>query len=104
MYHHLILFEFHDHILQEQINRLFLAIANLKIDIPEIIHYSWGNSESLDANNKCFSHGFTMAFNTRKDYEAYQCHPKHVELVATLVCPIMKDAVVFNYADKSQNQ
>lgn len=97
MVKHIVLFQFKSGITQEEINRVFYELGQLKSWIPAMKNYSYGANCSPEQLNKGFTHGFVMDFNDVKGRNDYVNHPEHNRVALEIILPVLEhgfDSVV----------
>ena len=103
MIRHIVLYAFKDDLSESQIEQVFISIGKLS-EVTEIKSYSWGKCNSRENLNKEFTHGFCMEFASEQARENYLTHPRHEELVANILLPLLADGakstIVFDYLIK----
>ena len=85
---------------QKHIDDVINATTNLR-DIPGIIEIRVGQSiesERLIVDDS-FDVALYMIFSTKEDLERYLVHPKHVEAVKTILQPLAKKILVYDFED-----
>lgn len=77
-----------------QSERDFLEAARILVSIPTV-----RNFEALRQTSKKnhFDFGFSMEFDTARDYQIYNDHPDHVRFVQTRWIPEVSDFLELDY-------
>jgi hypothetical protein len=97
---HVVLLQFKPEITAEKIQYLFDRLAELKMLIPGIIHFSGGIYSSHEGLNKNYTHGFVMTFASVEARDTYLPHPEH-EKFKEEIFPCLDDFVIFDYEVKA---
>jgi len=85
MIQHIVLLTFRDDVTETQITALFDALHRIEGQIPGLLSITAGKSESPEAMERGYMHGFVVDFADWAALAAYQAHPEHVALGADLV-------------------
>jgi Stress responsive A/B Barrel Domain len=72
----------------------FLKAAQVLIAIPTVRHFECLRQVS---KKNGFDFGFSMAFASQPDYDAYNIHPEHVRFVETRWKPEVVDFMELDY-------
>jgi hypothetical protein len=94
---HIVLLPFKTNISDTEIEKIRLALEQLKMHIPQILSFSWGKNNSIENLHHGYLHGFIMAFNNANDRKIYLEHPEHTKLVQILLPMLHKEPLVFDY-------
>ena len=98
---HMVLLRVREDVPEEQIDRVFAALAGLKGRIPGLLSFSGGPYRSPEGLARGFTHGFCMTFSDAKSRDAYLPHPEH-EKVKAMIFPLLEGgldgALAFDYA------
>jgi len=85
MIRHIVLIRFADRIDKAGIARLFDTLHQIKDKIEGVISITAGRSESPEQIERGYMHGFVVDFESWEALQAYQDHPDHKTLGASLV-------------------
>ena len=87
---------------QVQINNVINATIDLS-DIPGIQEIRVGKSVESEREivDDSFDVALYMIFNTREDLQRYLVHSKHVETVKTILQPLARKILVYDFEDIS---
>ena len=114
-FNHIVLMKFRSSVSEEEISRLFDALAALKVKIPGILEFSGvsylplphlgqqahimvqGAYSSSEGFNKGFTHAFSITFASEEARDSYIPHPEH-ELVKQMLIGMIEDVIGFDYA------
>lgn len=77
MIRHIVLMRCKPEASQEEIERVFAALAALKDTIPGILAFEAGENNSPEGVNRGYTHGFTMDFTDEQARDTYLPHPEH---------------------------
>ncbi|WCJ41727.1 Stress responsive A/B Barrel Domain [Euphorbia peplus] len=89
---HLVIVKFKE---GSEVEEILKGIEKLVADIDIIKAFEWGQDlEGAEMLTQGFTHSFTMTFDSKEDYIAFQTHPKHVEYSATFSAVIDKIVVL----------
>ncbi|MBX3708738.1 MAG: Dabb family protein [Gammaproteobacteria bacterium] len=98
---HIVLLPFKSSLKKDDIEKIMLALAELKKDIPQIMSFSWGENNSPENLHRGYLHGFVMEFKDDKDRKIYLEHPAHIRIAEEIVLPALVDGInspiVFDY-------
>ncbi len=64
------------------------ALAGLPAAIPEVRRYEFGDDAGINPGAGDFA--VVAAFDDRAGYEAYRDHPAHVEVITTVIAPVLE--------------
>jgi hypothetical protein len=90
---HIVLLPFKPSLSKQEIEKIMLALAELKKHIPQIVSFSWGENNSPENLHRGYLHGFVMEFKDDQDRKIYLEHPAHINVAAELVLPALTDGV-----------
>ncbi|CAL1404011.1 unnamed protein product [Linum trigynum] len=91
---HLVIIKFKEGVVVDDIIK---GMEKLVSQIPLIKSLEWGHdSEGHEMLTQGFTHAFTLTFNSKEDYGAYESHPDHLEYAAVFSASIEK-CVVLNF-------
>ena len=99
-FRHVVFFKFKDSATPEQVKGIEKAFGELPKQIPTIVAYEWGTSESVEGLNDGFTHCFFVTFKNKADLEAYIPHDAHKAFGAKLK-GLLEKAFVFDYTAKA---
>lgn len=99
-FRHVVFFKFNDSATPEQVKGIEKAFGELPKQIPTIVSYEWGTSESVEGLNDGFTHCFFVTFKNKADLEAYIPHEAHKAFGAKLK-GLLEKAFVFDYTAKA---
>jgi hypothetical protein len=106
---HNVMLHIKDDTAQEDIDRFFNAMIELKVQglIPGIVSFSYGEYNSTEGLNKNFNYGFSMIFESIEARDNYLPHPEH-DKVKELILPLLYDGlnsvIAFDYILHGQNE
>lgn len=99
---HIVLLPFKSSLSKNDIEKIMLALADLKKHIPQIMSFSWGENNSPENLDRGYRHGFVMDFKNEADRKIYLEHPAHIKVAKEVVLPALEDGmnspIVFDYA------
>ncbi len=95
-FRHAVFFAFKEGTPEAKIAEIEKAFGALKNEIPSIIDYEWGVSESVEKLNEGFTHCFLVTFEDKAGLEAYIPNTAHQAFVKMLK-PHLQKAFVFDY-------
>lgn len=98
-FRHVVFFTFKEGTSSEKIDEIVKAFGDLKSEIPEIIDYEWGPSESVEKLNDGFTHCFLVTFKDKAGLEAYLPSAAH-KAFGKLLRPHLGKVFVFDYTVK----
>ncbi|CAL1367077.1 unnamed protein product [Linum trigynum] len=91
---HLAIIKFKEGVVVDDIIK---GMEKLVSQIPLIKSLEWGQDlEGHEMLTQGFTHAFTLTFNSKEDYGAYESHPNHLEYAAGFSASIEK-CVVLNF-------
>lgn len=100
---HIVLLPFKSSLSKNDIEKVMLAIADLKKHIPQVMSFSWGENNSPENLHRGYLHGFVMEFKNDEDRKIYLEHPVHVKVATEIILPALVDGinspVVFDYTE-----
>ena len=82
--------------IEEKVNEINEAFANLQNEIPEIKGFEWGINNSPEGLDQDFTHVYQVTFHTEKGREIYLPHPAHKAFVE-LIGPSIEKVFVVDY-------
>lgn len=85
MIRHIVLIRFKPEIAEAHIASLFAELHQIKAKLPGVLAITAGKSESPEAIERGYMHGFVADFADWTALQAYQDHPDHKRLGAGLV-------------------
>lgn len=94
---HVVLFKFTD---EESAKSVSKDLAALEDKIDAIKDLEWGTNVSEQGLNKGLTHAFTITFENQEGLEAYDVHPAHKALVASLEGKVADICVIDYWAQK----
>lgn len=95
MVRHVVLFRFHPETPDAKKQSLRDGLSELRVAIPEIRRYEFGDDLELADGN--FDFAVVAEFADSNDFKTYAAHPRHVRLIAELVRPILAERVALQY-------
>jgi hypothetical protein len=95
-FRHAVFFAFKEGTSEAKIAEIEKAFGALKNEIPSIIDYEWGLSESVEKLNDGFTHCFLVTFKDKAGLEAYIPSAPHQAFVKKLK-PHLEKVFVFDY-------
>jgi len=98
-FRHVVFFSFKEGTPASKVEEIEKAFGELKNQIPTIIDYEWGPSESVEKLNDGFTHCFLATFKNKAGLEAYLPHEAHQSFVKILK-PHLGKVFVFDYTAK----
>lgn len=98
-FRHVVFFSFKEGTPAAKVEEIEKAFGDLKNQIPTIIDYEWGPSESVEKLNDGFTHCFLATFKDKAGLEAYLPHEAHQSFVKILK-PHLEKVFVFDYTAK----
>lgn len=90
MIRHVALFRFSDGVTAENIAELDAALARLPGLIPAIRSFDSGTN--LGITGEAWDYAVVADFASQADYSIYATNPDHVDIVNTVVKPLITDA------------
>lgn len=85
MIRHIVLIRFRPGVGEPAIAAMFAELPGIAAQVPGILAVHAGRSESPEAIERGYLHGFTVDFAGWEALAAYQAHPDHRRLGAALV-------------------
>lgn len=85
MIRHIVLIRFQPQVSEAEIAAFFTALPKLAAQVPGLLAYTCGRSESPEKLERGFMHGFTIDFADWAALQAYAVHPDHQSFGGTLV-------------------
>jgi hypothetical protein len=85
MIRHIVLVRFRDEVSEAQIAAIFADLQAIKAVLPGVMAITSGRSESPEAMERGYMHGFVADFADWAALAAYQTHPDHKRVGAALV-------------------
>lgn len=85
MIRHIVLVKFRPEVADAQIDAIFADLAAIHAKLPGVLDIRAGRSESPEQIERGYLHGFTVDFSDWADLAAYQDHPDHRRVGASLV-------------------
>ena len=98
-FRHVVFFSFKEGTPAAKVQEIEKAFGELRNQIPTIIDYEWGPSESVEKLNDGFTHCFLATFKDKAGLEAYLPHEAHQAFVKILK-PHLEKVFVFDYTAK----
>ena len=96
MIQHMVLLRFKPDITEQQIERLFQQVDDLKQVVPGMRYFAGGKYASPEGLNQGFTHGFLVTFDDVAARDAYLAHPDH-ERVKDAIIPCIDAVVAFDF-------
>ena len=95
MFRHCVMLRFKSGITDDQKSRAYEGIRALPDHIEEVISYSVG----FNAGSRSDNYDLVVVgdFASEADYETYADHPKHKEVIADLIAPIIDSRTAVQY-------
>lgn len=93
---HVVVFKYKESATSKQIDKINLAFANLKNEIPQIRDFEWGLNNSPEGLDQDFTHCYLVTFHSEKDRDIYLPHPAHKAFVE-LIGPYIEKVFVVDY-------
>jgi hypothetical protein len=93
---HIVLFQFKDNVLEDQIEMVKNEFCQLPQKINFIADFEWGTNNSPENLSQGFSHCFFVSFKGEQDRDDYLPHPEHQKFVK-IATPYIEKALVFDY-------
>jgi hypothetical protein len=85
MIRHIVLIRFRPEVTEETIATIFAELGRIRQLLPGIRSITAGRSESPEKIERGFMHGFVVDFDDWAALQAYQDHPEHKAVGASLV-------------------
>jgi hypothetical protein len=85
MLKHCVFVNFQTNYSQEERHTLLAGFAEVANDVPGMLDFCFGKNLDFEAKSAGYSDGFVVTFTDREAHLAYECHPRHIALGATLV-------------------
>ncbi|MCF6311255.1 MAG: Dabb family protein [Verrucomicrobiales bacterium] len=98
-FRHVVFFKFKEGTSRAKVDEIVKAFGALKAEIPTIIDYEWGTSESVEKLNDGFTHSFLVTFKDKAGLDAYLPSDPHQAFVKMLK-PHLDKVMVFDYTAK----
>ena len=100
MFRHCVMLRFKDGATEDQKNRAYEGIRSLPDHIDEIVSYSVG----FNAGSRSDNYDLVVVgdFSSESDYKTYADHPKHQEVIAELIAPIIDSRTAVQYFVEEQ--
>ena len=100
MFRHCVMLRFKDGATEDQKNRAYEGIRELPDHIEEVISYSVG----FNAGSRSDNYDLVVVgdFSSESDYKTYADHPKHQEVIAELIAPIIDSLTAIQYFVEDQ--
>jgi hypothetical protein len=96
MIQHMVLLRFKPDISEQQIDRLFEQVDDLKRVVPGMRYFAGGKYSSPEGLNQGFTHGFLVTFDDVAARDAYLAHPDH-DRVKDDIIPCIDAVVAFDF-------
>lgn len=90
MIRHIALFRFADGVTGDDIDALDEALGQLPSLVPGILHFSAGRN--IGVTKGAWDYAVAADFASVADYSLYSAHPDHLDIVNTVVKPLITDA------------
>ncbi|KAL3597609.1 hypothetical protein D5086_009246 [Populus alba] len=95
---HLVVVKFKEGVMIEEIIK---GMEKLVSEVDLVKSFEWGeDTEGPEMLTQGFTHSFSMTFDKKEDYAAFQSHPNHVEYSAAFSAAIEKIAVLLELKGK----
>ncbi|MCZ6565617.1 MAG: Dabb family protein [Gammaproteobacteria bacterium] len=96
---HVVLIWLHESGNEEQVNQV-ISISRELIDIPEVQEIRVGRSipSHRAIVDDSFDVGLYIIFSSHEELQRYLVHPKHQEAVQTVLQPLAKKLVVYDFS------
>ncbi len=96
---HVVLIWLHESGNEEQVNQV-ISISRELIDIPEVQEIRVGRSipSHRAIADDSFDVGLYIIFSSHEELQRYLVHPKHQEAVQTVLQPLAKKLVVYDFS------
>ncbi|XP_065867384.1 stress-response A/B barrel domain-containing protein At5g22580 [Euphorbia lathyris] len=89
---HLVIVKFKE---GSQVEEILKGMEKLVADVDLVKSFEWGQDlEGPEMLTQGFTHSFSMTFDKKEDYIAFQTHPNHVEYSATFSAAILNIVVL----------
>tara|TARA_R110002167_G_scaffold206052_1_gene410082 strand:+ start:2317 stop:2613 length:297 start_codon:yes stop_codon:yes gene_type:complete len=98
MIKHIVLLKWKQNVSSEQIDRVTTGFQDLKNQISEIAHYSFGKDASIYRGNADYA--LVAEFISEEDLKIYVAHPKHQEFMREVTGPIMESFQSIQFVDR----
>jgi len=98
-FRHVVFFTFKEGTPDAKVAEIEQAFGALQNQVPSIIDYEWGLSESVEKLNKGFTHCFLVTFKDKAGLKAYLPSAPH-KAFGKLLRPHLEKAFVFDYTVK----
>ncbi|XP_050212961.1 stress-response A/B barrel domain-containing protein At5g22580 [Mercurialis annua] len=77
------------------VDDIIKGMEKLVADVDLVKSFEWGQDmEGPEMLTQGYTHSFSMTFDKKEDYAAFQTHPNHVEYSATFSAAIEKILVL----------
>src|SRR5262245_31730757 len=96
MIQHMVLLRFKPDISEQQIDRLFRQVDDLKNVVPGMRYFAGGKYASPEGLSQGYSHGFLVTFDDAAARNAYLAHPDH-DQVKDAIIPCVDAVVAFDF-------
>ena len=80
---------------EEDKKRVEEGLAGLPGVIPEIKRYEFGGDAGLASGN--FDFALVADFESQDDYETYQNHPQHLQVIQQAIKPVISERAAVQY-------
>jgi hypothetical protein len=97
MIKHIVLMNWEKSITQDALNAISEGFNSLPMQITEIVSYTHGPNAKIFKGNADYA--LIAEFKTEADFKTYVFHPKHQELMAKIITPVMASyqSIQFNF-------
>jgi hypothetical protein len=85
MIRHIVLIRFRPEVAEAEIAAIFADLQAIRAVLPGVLSITAGRSESPEQIERGYMHGFVADFTDWQALAAYQAHPDHRRVGATLV-------------------
>ncbi len=98
LYHHVVLFKFHDQTSEATLNSIEDAFRRLCGSLPFVTDFEWGRNSSPENLNEGFTHCFIVTFADPAGRDMYLPHPLHQEFCRRYLDPNLDRVCVLDFA------
>jgi len=95
-FRHVVFFTFKEGTPSSKVDEIVAAFGALKSQVPSIIDYEWGPSQSVEKLNDGFTHCFLVTFKDKAGLEAYLPSAPH-KAFGKLLRPHLGKVFVFDF-------
>lgn len=93
MIHHLVFLKFKSTVPESKVALVFNQLGKLKVEVPSMVHFSFGKNCSIEYLDKGFSHAMLMIFEDIAGRDAYINHSEHRRIASEIIVPLLENGL-----------